>query len=153
MPPLPSTINRRVQTRQPSRRVQQRQRRQRNHHGTHRAAPHFDEGGQQTQQSSQRFGTALTSRLATYSRPDKFQPARPPDDKQSPKPSGRPPDGERSHELRDWISKTLEGQLAVLQLRRPRRETPMAEEATKNSRPRARGRVGTSAGTLHHPAR
>ena len=45
-----------------------------------------------------------------YLRSDKFQSARPPDDKQSPKPSGRPPDGERPHELRGWISKTTGGQ-------------------------------------------
>ena len=43
--------------------------------------------------------------------------------------------------------------LKVLLLRRLRRETPTAEEATKNSRLGARTRAGTSAGTLRNPAR
>ena len=41
---------------------------------------------------------------------DKSQLARPPDDKQSPKPSSRSPDDKRSHELRGRISKIPEGQ-------------------------------------------
>ena len=45
-----------------------------------------------------------------YVQTDKFQSARPPDDKQSPKPSSRRPDDERSHELHGRISKNPEGQ-------------------------------------------
>ena len=124
------------------------------YHRTHRVAPHSHEGGHRTQLSSQPFGPIVNIAFAFgYLQSDKFQSARPPDDKQSPKTSSRPPDDEWSHELCGRISKIPKDNLTVLLLGRLRRETPTAEEATKNSRPGARTRARTSAGISRNPAR
>ena len=88
-----------------------------------------------------------------YLQSDRFQSARPPDDQQSPKPSGRPPDDERSHKLHGWISKTTGGQAYGAATKTAPSQDTDGRGGTKNSRPRARARVGTSAGTLHSPAR
>ena len=64
-----------------------------------------------------------------YLRSDKFQSARPPDDKQSPKPSGRPPDdGDHTSQAAEF-QRPWEDNLTVLLLRRLRRKTPTAREA------------------------
>ena len=70
---LPSTNSRQVQTQRLHRRVSARIRRLQNQSVMHRAAPHFDGDGNQTQQSNQRSGTASTLRSAICSRTSSSQ--------------------------------------------------------------------------------
>ena len=86
-----------------------------------------------------------------YLQSGKFQSARPPDDKQSPKPSGRPghqtvADDERSHKLRSCSLKTLEGQPCGASTKTAQTQDTDGRGGNKEFTPGARTRVGIFAG-------
>ena len=117
-----------------------------------RAAPYFDEDGHQTRQSNQLFGTASTSRSATYSRTSSSR--------QGHQTISSRPNQAAGHQMVSnytsyaaGFQRSRKGNLTVLLLRQLRRKTLTAEEATKKSRPGARARVGTAARTWRNPAR